>query len=505
MSTLGIDLGTTYCAVARVDGSGRPKIINNREGEPITPSVVLFQGEQVLVGSTAKHSAVMFPDDCVQFVKRFMGDPHWNHVDSSGTVRRPEQISALLLRRLVDDAEMMSGETFADVVVTVPAYFDDARRQATKDAAGLAGLNVVRLLNEPTAAAIAYGMDHSDAGTILVYDLGGGTFDVTVLRREESELAVVATDGDRNLGGFDFDNALMMLVAERVEADGGPDLFDGGSVQNDLRERCELAKRTLSNVPKATVHLSADGKNFAVPVTRAQFEEATESLMFRTQVVLESVLEEAGLGWSGIDRILLVGGSTRMPMVRELVTKLAGKQPEVGVNPDEAVALGAGAVAALITESGPALAVGSPAVFHDVTSQGLGIAASSAGRMRNAVIINRNSRIPCQRDEQFFTMGEDQRVVDLQIIVGDDEDLDSCSVVSRKPIDLPAGLAESTPIKVKMSYDLDGIVHVELSLPGAGPGGTDRHLGEVELERPANIDPGDPESMRTSMSRLSIE
>jgi molecular chaperone DnaK len=239
----------------------------------------------------AKRSAAMFPDDCVQFEKRYMGDQHWSHIDSAAVTRRAEEVSALILRRVVDDAQMMTGEKFAEAVITVPAYFDDARRQATKDAAALAGLSVLRLLNEPTAAAIAYGMDHGDAGTILVYDLGGGTFDVTLLRRDGDELIAVATDGDRNLGGFDFDNLLMELVAKKVADDGGPELFDGGAVQANLRERCELAKRTLSNVTKATVYVSVDGRNFSVPISRAEFDQAAESLLFRTEVCVESVLE----------------------------------------------------------------------------------------------------------------------------------------------------------------------------------------------------------------------
>jgi molecular chaperone DnaK len=505
MPALGIDLGTTFSAVARVDAAGRSEVILNRDGESITPSVVLFQGDQVLVGSMAKRSAAMFPDDCVQFVKRYMGDQHWSHIDSAGVTRRAEEISALILRRLVDDAEMMTGEKFTEVVITVPAYFDDARRQATKDAAALAGLSVLRLLNEPTGAAIAYGIDHSDAGTILVYDLGGGTFDVTVLRRDGDELVAVATDGDRNLGGFDFDNVLMELVARKVADDGGPDLFDAGSVQADLREKCELAKRTLSNVAKASVYVSVGGRNFSIPISREEFAEATEPLLFRTQVCVDSVLEAAGVTWSQVDRLLLVGGSTRMPMVRELMTQLSGKQPEVGVNPDEAVAVGAGAVAVLSTRGGH-LPSGSPQTFQDITSQGLGVAAlDETQRLRNSVIIHRNSQVPCQRSELFYTLVDAQERVQLQVIVGDDPDLDFCAVVHERPIELPPGLPAETCVKIVMSYDIDGIVHLSLSLPGRGPGGTDLPLGEVELERPSNIDADELRRMRRSLVGLKVE
>ena len=508
MTVLGIDLGTTFSATARVDGTGRAQIINNRDGEAITPSVVLFQGDQVVVGTMAKRSAAMFPDDCVQFVKRYMGDPHWQHVDSAGVVRRAEEISALILRRLVDDAEMITGETFEDVVITVPAYFDDARRQATKDAAALAKLNVVRLLNEPTAAAIAYGTDHADAGTILVYDLGGGTFDVTVLRRQGDELLAVATDGDRNLGGFDFDNALMELVGNRVEEQGGPDLFDGGAGQADLRDKCEMAKRTLSTIPKATVYVSANGTNYTVPVTREEFEEAVEPLLYRTQVGVEAAMAGADLTWAGVDRLLLVGGSTRMPMVRELMVRLSGRQPETGVNPDEAVAVGAGTVAALVGRAGPGgyLAPGAPRTFHDITSQGLGVAALDAAQiLRNSVIIPRNSRVPHQKQQTYYTMVDRQREINLQVIVGDDTDLTFCSVVHEKPIDLPSGLPAETPVDVLMSYDIDGIVHVALTLPGRGPGGRDLPLGEVELERPGNLDADELERLRVSVDGMKVQ
>jgi len=505
MPALGIDLGTTFSATARVDASGRSEIILNRDGESITPSVVLFQGDQVLVGSMAKRSAAMFPDDCVQFVKRYMGDQHWSHIDSAGVTRRAEEVSALILRRLVDDAEMMTGEKFTDVVVTVPAYFDDARRQATKDAADLAGLTVLRLLNEPTAAAIAYGMDHSDAGTILVYDLGGGTFDVTVLRRDGDELVAVATDGDRNLGGFDFDNLLMELVAKKVADDGGPDLFDAASVQADLREKCELAKRTLSNVAKASVYVSAGGRNFSIPISRKEFDDAAEPLLFRTQVCVDSALEAAGVAWTQVDRLLLVGGSTRMPMVRELMTRLSGRQPEVGVNPDEAVAIGAGAVAAL-SAGGGRLPPGSPKTFQDITSQGLGVAAlDESERLRNSVIIPRNSQVPCQRSELFHTLVDAQELIQLQVTVGDDPDLDFCAIVHERPIELPPGLPAGTDVKIVMSYDIDGIVHLSLTLPGRGARGADLPLGEVELERPSNIGADEMRRIRRSLDGLKVE
>jgi molecular chaperone DnaK len=505
MTTYGIDLGTTFSAIAVLDPTGRPKILHNRDGEAITPSVALFQGDQVLVGSMAKRSAPMAPDDTVQFVKRFMGDPNWSHVDSAGTVRRAEEISALILRRLADDAELATGERVTDVVITVPAYFDDARRQATKDAGQLAGLEVVRLINEPTAAAIAYGAEHSDAGIILVYDLGGGTFDVTLLKRNGDELEVLATDGDRNLGGFDFDNALMSYVNEQVTGQGGPDLFDGGTTEADLREKSELAKRTLSSMPKASVFVSAGGKNFQIPVTREAFEEHTEDLLFRTQVLLESVIEDAKLTWDKVDRVLLVGGSTRMPMVTQLVERITGREPERGINPDEAVAMGAAIVAHLVSGSAGGLPAGAPTSYVDVTSQGLGIAAlNDINRLENSVILSRNTKIPSRQEKTYSTVDQNQSSVLVQVTVGDDVDLDLVSIVNEKPMPLPEGLAKGTPIKVVMAYDIDGIVHLEASLPGRGKNGGDLFLGEIELDRPLNIDADELGRMKTSMQELTI-
>jgi molecular chaperone DnaK len=436
-----------------------------------------------------------------------MGDRHWTHTDGAGVSRRPEEISALILRRLVDDAQTMTDETFRDVVVTVPAYFDDSRRQATKDAATTAGLTVLRLLNEPTAAAIAYGLDNADAGTILVYDLGGGTFDVTVLRRSGDELVALATDGDRNLGGFDFDNALMNLVNTKWQADGGPDLFDDERSIADLREKCELAKRTLSSVGKAIVYLSAGGHNLGVHLTREDFETATASLLYRTEVLVEAVLAEASLTWAKVDKLLLVGGSTRMPMVRDLVVRLSGKQPEVGVNPDEAVAVGAGAVAHMETAraGGGRLLPGASVSFQDITSQGLGIAAEDERRLlRNSVIIPRNTQVPSQREELYTTVVADQRQVKVQVTVGDDEDLDFCSVVHEKPLPLPAGLPERAEIRVVMSYDIDGLVHLSLGLPGRGPGGAELPLGEIELERPGNLDAEELQRIRRSVEGVTV-
>lgn len=408
---IGIDLGTTYLAMAIMGDDGYPKIIDNAEGDATTPSVVLFQDvngeDSPMVGTMAKHLAISSPDDVVQFVKRHMGDPNWRF-DSMNHTYTPEEVSSIILKRLKQDAEEVLGETVTDAVITVPAYFDDARRTATKQAGEIAGFNVLRVLNEPTAAAISYGLNAETDGVVLVYDLGGGTFDVTLLRVNGGNYEVLATDGNRNLGGFDFDNALMNIVADDIAAQGGKGLLDDRVAVADLREKAEMAKRALSNVPQTSVYITFQGKNYRVQVTRDAFEQATESLVNQTRDTVLDVLDDAELEWKDVDRLLLVGGSTRMPMVRQMMKELSGKNPEGNVNPDEAVALGAAVQAALAShdDQSPMLTIGgstTPITIQDVTSQGLGTLANdvNTGEEMNVIIIPRNTKIPCENSDEF--------------------------------------------------------------------------------------------------------
>ncbi|MEW2291100.1 Hsp70 family protein [Streptomyces sp. NPDC006743] len=520
---VGIDLGTTYCAMAVADRAGSPSIVRNREGENITPSVVMFQGDTVVVGSQAKRSAATAPDHVVQFVKRYMGETNPVYHSESGTPYRPEEISALLLKRLKEDAEIMLGEPVERAVITVPAYFDDVRRKATQDAGRLAGLEVLRIVNEPTAAALAYGLDRSFAageedgedgeggasiGTVLVYDLGGGTFDVTVMRVEDGDYTVIATDGDRNLGGFDWDGALMNHLNGAFMASGGPDLTEDSGLQAELRDKAEIAKRTLSNAPQAVVMLSAGGRHEQIRVTREKFEEITAELLDRTRIITEGVLAQAGLGWEGIDRLLLVGGSTRMPMVQELVRHLSGREPERGISQDEVVALGAALVgldaavraeeaaekrkyvgSGASVESSPGdglarLTQGKVRSIKDVTSQSLGMVATDLDdhdRQYNAVIIPHNTSVPTRKSDTFYTLVDRQRRLRVQVTEGDDEDLAYVKKVGEGDIEIPR-YPKGAPFEVFYSYDVDGIIHVEVK-----DGTTGKWLGEFELDRPDNL------------------
>ncbi|GAA2328829.1 Hsp70 family protein [Dactylosporangium salmoneum] len=489
MTIVGIDLGTTYSAVGFLNDLGKPQTIPNRDGEPTTPSVVLFQDDAPLVGTMAKRSAATAPLDVVQFVKRQMGDPAYRFEASNGAQYRAEEVSAFILRRLKEDAEEFLGRPVTQAVITVPAYFDSARRKATQDAGTIAGLDVVRILNEPTAAALAYGIGADTAGTFLVYDLGGGTFDVTVMRTEGGELRVLAIQGDRNLGGFDFDNVLMGLINDRIVAEGGADLFDDEHATAMLRERTELAKHSLTTVERARVVLTVGGRNHNIVVTRAEFEEAAQGLLNRTRGLTEIALEDAGLTWADIDKVLLVGGSTRMPMVRRMVEAEAGKPAERGINPDELVVLGA-AVQARLEEAagepgGPVPTVDGQPIppVAEATSHGLGTLARNpvTGRMENTVIIPRNSRIPAQQQGFFTTVVDNQEEVAVEITQGDDIDPEGVQILDTKVVKLPS-YPSGAPIAVTYAYDIDQTVFVEVTDLTAK-----QSLGTFEVYAPQNF------------------
>ncbi|MEQ4208664.1 Hsp70 family protein [Actinopolymorpha sp. B9G3] len=476
--TIGIDLGTTYSAAARVNEAGRPELLVNRDGDRLTPSVVLFSDEQPIVGTMALRSAATSPLDVVQFVKRSMGDPAWRFETSGGGAYRPEEISAIILKRLKDDAELALGGEVTDAVITVPAYFDDGPRRATMDAGRIAGLNVRRVLNEPTAAALAYGVEREIKGTVLVFDLGGGTFDVTVLSVDGAEFDVLATHGDRNLGGFDFDNLLMRLLDERFRAAGGPSLLDDPEAESDLREKAEIAKRSLTTVEQTRVLLSAGGVSKAVPLTRAEFAEATSSLISRTRDVAEMVLADAGRDWSKVDHVLLAGGSTRMPMVPAMLTAAGAPEPARAVNPDEVVVLGAAVQAHLVEAEAaaslperaarlPVLAssVAMPRV-RDVTSQGLGaIAVRRGGRsaddVENVVIIPANTTIPARQSQVFETIEANQTRLKVEVTQGDDDDPAYVRAIGEQTFEIPA-YPVGAPFEVVYAYDVDQTVFIEV-------------------------------------------
>lgn len=468
-AVIGIDLGTTYSAVAVVGPSGKPEVLRNRDGENITPSVVLFQSGMALVGTMAKRTAPTAPLDVVEFVKRQMGSANWKFETADGVQLTPEEVSAVILRRLKEDAELHLGEgAVTGAVITVPAYFDEPRRRATMDAGRIAGLNVLRVLNEPTAAALAFGLDTGRRGTILVYDLGGGTFDVTVMRIGDGTFDVLGTDGLHELGGFNWDSELMDHLNAEFQAQGGPDLTETFEDEALLREKAELAKRSLTSTSVVKVALSSGGVSKVISVTRETFEDITSHLLNQSRDLTASLVEELGLSWSDIDDVLLVGGSTRMPMVGQMLESLAGRPPLRSGNPDELVALGAAIQASLEEQTGadsssPGVVDGVPVTVLDVTSQGLGVLANNpaTGRMRNTILIPRNTKIPAKEFDEFTTMHDGQTEIQVEVTQGDSEDPEYVRQLGSQLLTIPPYPAGS-PIRITFHYDIDQTIQIDV-------------------------------------------
>lgn len=502
---VGIDLGTTFSAIAVVNKHGKGEIIANREGERITPSVVLFDGDTPLVGSMAKRSAVASPDNIVQFVKRQMGSPSWKFPTESGQVYTPEEVSAIIIKRLKEDAEIMLGETVNDAVITVPAYFDDAQRKATQDAGRIAGLNVLRIINEPTAAALAYGIDKIDQKqTILVYDLGGGTFDVTIMQLGEGGINVIATGGNRNLGGFDWDNEIMNFLNEEFKKQGGPDLFDNPTLQQDLRDKAEIAKKTLSSRDKTNVFLSAGGKNASITLTLAEFEKITEPLLKKTASIMDFVLEDAKLRWSNIDKILLVGGSTRMKAVPGLIEKVTGKKPSMEVHPDEVVAMGAALQGILLQlqegssdlverESFPLVEI------NDVCSHSMGVITHNEfGQPSNSIVLKKNTPYGTRVSDVFATLSDMQTALDVQVTEGEDQNVKYVKVIGNSEIRIPP-YPKGAPVEVSFEWNPDGMVCLtvfDLTV--------NKPLGEIKIKRESNLSERQIEEKKGQLSKVAV-
>ena len=503
---IGIDLGTTYSVAAYLDEQGIPHVIPNRDGEPTTPSVVLFEGGNVIVGQEAKDNSTMNPFNVVDFIKRQMGNPNYVFINEANETYTPEDISGIILKRIKSDCEAFFNDKIDAAVITVPAYFGDAERKATMDAGRLAGLKVLGVINEPTAAALAFGMSKNvENKLVMVYDLGGGTFDVTLVKIADGKFEVKATHGDKQLGGFNFDNELILFVQRIVKNETGFDIDDDPELMQEVRIKCEKAKRALSARMEYSFTVKAEGKGVKVQITRQQFEEMIRPIIEATEVSIDVVMEEAGISAKDIDKVLLVGGSTRIPAVREFVQNKLNIVPSTEINPDEAVAIGAAYYANDLDAQDDVINCNADSIeynkrFVDVNSHGLGVAAKDAntGSMINSIIIQRNTKLPAQMEKIYATSVENQTLIRLSITEGDETDLRYVNQIGVTEVSIsprPAG----SPIKIGFNLDENAIIHVYMidltdnrvlceSVVERNANLTDAELSEKE-QRMSNIDP----------------
>lgn len=504
-TAVGIDLGTTYSAIAHIDTYGKPQIIPNSESERITPSVILFDGSNAIVGTYAKQNAVAEPEKIVDFIKREMGKSKDEFSrEFGGRSYSAEELASLIIKKLKNDAERYLDREVTDAVITVPAYFSDAERTATIHAGQLAQLNVLQIVNEPTAAALAYGLDKLDHNqTVFVFDLGGGTFDVTIMRIEDKHIRMLATNGDHRLGGKDWDDLIVNLVAEEFDRMHGENpLLDLQSYQ-DLQSRALAAKIQLSSRPKTTIVHGYNGKSIKVEITREDFEKYAAPLVEKCKTLCEIVMEESGLQWDAIDKVLLVGGMTRMPMVRKMIAELSSKPMADDVSVDEAVALGAAIQATLclleeergMEESERSLSEETRGQFlgrdggliqvTNITSHTLGVVLWNEDKMEEYVypMIKKMSPIPSESVNTFGTASANMKKVVVRVVEGESTVPGECTPLGTCHVELPPFLPKGSPVELTYRYNTNQVLEVVVDAFGKqGSAEIRRHTGLSEDE-----------------------
>lgn len=502
--------------MAHIDAYGKPQIIPNAESERITPSVILFEGSNVIVGSVAKNNAVAEAERIVDFVKREMGKPKEQfHRQIDGKIYSAEELSALILKKLKADVEKYIKQPVTDAVITVPAYFNDAERTATITAGQLAGFNVLQIINEPTAAAVAYGLDKLDEEqTVFVFDLGGGTFDVTIMRIRDHQIEMIATNGDHRLGGKDWDDVIVNLVAEEFDREHGENpLLDLQSYQ-DLQSRALSAKHQLSTRPRTAIVHSHNGKSVKVELTREDFEQRTQHLVERCKSLCEIVLSEAQMQWSDINKVLLVGGMTRVPTVRGMIASLSNAQVIDDVNPDEAVAIGAAvqSVLALLREEDRTGEQMLPETTRqqfsgrdgglmrivDITSHTLGVVLWDEARLEEYVfpMIPKMTAVPATAKNSFGTATANMQRAIVRVVEGESTVPAECTPLGICDVELPAFLPKGSPVELTYEYNANQVLEVSVHACG--------NEASVEIQRKTGLAPSEIAAAASSLKALSI-
>jgi molecular chaperone DnaK len=513
---VGIDLGTTFCAIAHIDAYGKPQIIPNAESERITPSVILFDGTNAVVGTIAKQNAVAEPDKIVDFVKREMGKSKQQFSRTfASKVYSAEELSAIILRKLKGDAEKYLGEAVTDAVITVPAYFNDAERTATLHAGQLAGLNVLQIINEPTAAALAYGLDKLDQDqTVFVFDLGGGTFDVTIMRIEGHHIRMVASNGDHRLGGKDWDDIIVNWVADEFDKMHGENpLLDLQSYQ-DLYNRALTAKIQLSTRSRTTLVHSYNGKSIKLDLTREDFEERTRHLLEKCKAICEIVMQEASMTWDGVDRILLTGGMSRVPSVREMIGTMSQRPTADEVSPDEAVALGAAiqAVLSLLHEEDKtgdrviapevrsqfSAADGSLIKVTNITTHTLGVVLWDDSRIEEYVfpMIPKMTPVPAELKNSFGTAKANMKNAIVRVVEGESTMPSECTPLGICDIELPPFLPKGSPVELTYHYNENQVLEVIVEAYG--------RTSRVAIARNTGLSENELELATADLAQLQI-